>query len=148
MILQTYLKYCTHLKVTTRKLWSGELNHLTIVEILLIQSGTISSLCFEHLFYLFCQDPECTKIGSTWVLSKGSPMNWTLKNCDFSLFWNKLEFYLTIPLRNLVFFNLKTMGYLQKQCKEQKSCWDPGGSGSLVDLTEVFTLWRNPFLIG
>ncbi len=44
-------------------------------------------------------------------------------------------------------FNLKAMGYLQKQCKEKKSCWDPGGSGSLVDLTEVFTFWRNPFLI-
>jgi hypothetical protein len=27
-------------------------------------SGSISSLCFENLFYLFCQDPECTKI---WV---------------------------------------------------------------------------------
>ncbi len=68
--------------------------------------------------------------------------------CDYSLFWTKLEFFLTNLLRNLAFLNLKAMGYLQKQSKEQKSCWDPGGSGSLVDLTEVFTFWRNPFLIG
>ena len=42
-------------------------------------------------------------------------------------------------------FNLKAKGYLQKQCKEQKSCWDPGGSGSLVDLAEV-SIFDGPLL--
>ena len=31
MILQTYLKYCTHLKVTTRNYDLGELDHLTVL---------------------------------------------------------------------------------------------------------------------
>jgi hypothetical protein len=35
------------------------------VEILLILEWSYFLALFEHLFYLFCQDPECTKIGST-----------------------------------------------------------------------------------
>ena len=82
-----------------------------------------------------------------------SSEQWVFNELDFKIvilasFEPNLNFIWQFLLRNLAFFNLKAMGYLQKQCKEQKSCWDPGGSGSLVDLTEVFTFWRNPFLIG
>jgi hypothetical protein len=45
-------------------------------------SGSISSLCFKNLFYLFCQDPECTKI-------------WVYLSSEQGVF-NKLDFKIVI----------------------------------------------------
>ena len=56
-----------------------------------------------------------------------SSEQWVFNELDFKIvilasFEPNLDFILTDLLRNLAFFNLKAMGYLQKQCKEQKSC--------------------------
>ncbi len=76
-----------------------------------------------------------------WVyltsLSNGSSMNWALKLWLCPLLNLLVLSLIDGPLRNLAFYNLKAMGYLQKQCKRAITCWEPGGSGSLVDLTEV-----------
>ncbi len=53
--------------------------HWGTVEILHFNEWIYFLALFWKSFLPICQDPECTKIGSTWVLSKGSPMNWTLK---------------------------------------------------------------------
>jgi len=51
MILQTYLKYCTHLKVTTRKLENlGELDHLTVLACKSSQQSVLPLISLECFF--------------------------------------------------------------------------------------------------
>ncbi len=82
-------------------------------------------------FLPICQDPK-----SAWVLSKGSSMNWTLILWLLPLL-NQTWILFDFSFEKSGILNLKAMGYLQKQWNEKKSCWEPGGSGSLVDLAEV-----------
>ncbi len=72
-----------------------------------------------NIFFLpICQDPESATIGSIWVSEQGVfnelgfkivimpslEPTWILFDCSFE---------------KSSIFNLKAMGYLQKQCKEQ-----------------------------
>jgi hypothetical protein len=50
MILQTYLKYFTHLKATTRKLYLGELDHLTVLACKSSQQSVLSLVSMECFF--------------------------------------------------------------------------------------------------
>ncbi len=76
-VLKIYflLKFSVKFLVPSTLLW--EKKRIRMLKILLFLRVELFPRSVEHLFYLFCQDPECTKIGSTWVLSKGSPLNWT-----------------------------------------------------------------------
>ncbi len=75
-----------------------------------------SLLYYELSFYLFTRIPNAPRLCLPEFLCNGSSMNWSLKLWLYPLL-NQLKFFMDVLLRNLAFFNLKAMGYLQKQCK-------------------------------
>ncbi len=104
-----------------------------------------SSLCFEHLLYLFARIQKAPRLGLPEFWARVLTMNWTLKLWLLPLLnqtWILFDWY----FEKSGIFNLKAMGYLQKQCTVKgKILLRPGWVWILGWSYWGIHLWRNPF---